>query len=420
MKRLAFAWWGLGKNQNYTTMYTKYIFLKNKQHYVAFLAAIGLAACNKHKQAMVEPFTIDQEHEEFEAHYKKQVETAYYDEPYSCSFDLSMVNERKSQIIAQAFKHPRSIFMFHYNNMIIVGKKLLKDTTVGQGGEGQEGEGEGGGDCHIRGPMLLGIFERDQVTKEGVMVFFKPFNVGEKRFLFNELLKDRKIDIYYPYPALNLAEKKEFMTPGWRCDDKREQSLGLGEQALRAYTINFLAGLAKDPSFSFAGKRVFDPACSTGEFLSAIRDAYPGVCTIGQDLNDGMVERTKAKGHEVYHGDAGATKVDKVDFLFLRFLNSEVVQTEQAYDLFNTLIQKVNHGGYVIAFGHSPVLVAKQFMERTGLVFIQANGNSEADQRDKQSVFQYYVFKKAGDLRDKIDYTTLFSNKLLLNNSSNG
>lgn len=312
----------------------------------------------------------------------------------------NILDQRKSQTIFEAFdENPQSIFMFNYENITVIGKKYISDATIHQNLPGIF--------CSkIQAPMLLGVFEREQLTQDGIIVFFKPFNISEKRFVFDALLKDRQIDIYYPYTQLLSEKKLEKTSPkdGWKFDKERSDALGLGEEELRKYTIKFLKGFS-----SLKGKRIFDPACSTGQFLSVIKKHYPTIYTIGQDLSPSMIEAAKGKANELHIGDSinSPVKNESVDFIFFRFINGEVVTTEQAYNLFSNLVKKVKKGGYIIIFGHSPVLVAKQIIENMGLKFIQANGVS----KDNRSVFQYYVFVKVGITKD-LNYKDLISNKI--------
>jgi isonocardicin synthase len=316
-------------------------------------------------------------------------------------FNNKAIANNETQIIFQAFnENPQSIFMFDYKDKKIVGKKYISDAVVYKNLPGLF--------CsNIQAPMLLGIFEKEQITQDGIIVYFKPFSFNEKKLIFSKLLEDRKIDIYYPYTQLLSEKKLEKTSPkdGWKFDQERSESLGLGEEELRKYTIKFLGTFS-----SLSKKRVFDPACSTGQFLSTLKKYYPNIYTIGQDLSPSMIKMAKYKIDKAYVGDSINSPVSNssVDFIFFRFLNGEVVTTEQAYNLFNSLIKKVKQGGYIIVFGHSPVLISKQVMENIGLELIQANGVSE----DKKSVFQYYILKKVKPVQN-FNYKSLISNKNL-------
>lgn len=164
-------------------------------------------------------------------------------------------------------------------------------------------------------------------------------------------------------------------------------SLSLGEKNIREYTISILKQFG-----NLNRKKVFDPACSTGEVLHTIKSNFPECYTIGQDLNPQMVNYAKDKLDEVYLGGSinNCIPEESVDFVFFRFLNVEVVSTEMVYKLFNSLIKKCKIGGYIIVFGHTPVLVNSKYMEYMGFEILQRNGVT----KDKKRIFQYYLLKK--------------------------
>jgi len=55
--------------------------------------------------------------------------------------------------------------------------------------------------------------------------------------------------------------------------------------------------------------RLYDPACSTGQFLSTMREALPKAYLIGQDLSAHMVSFAKKRVDEIYCGNAVQPKV---------------------------------------------------------------------------------------------------------------
>ena len=75
--------------------------------------------------------------------------------------------------------------------------------------------------------------------------------------------------------------------------------------------------------------------------------------------------------------------------MFLRFLNSEVVSTNSAYKMFKVLKEKVKKNGIIVAFGHTPLLITKEWIEKQNLEPIICNGYD----KDRDAIFQYYVFK---------------------------
>ena len=306
-------------------------------------------------------------------------------------------NKKKIAILYQGFQdYPQSIFIFKYGNLNIVGKKYQSDLCF-------TNKLPGVFCSKITAPMILGIVQREQITQDGILVFYDPFTNAMKNLVFDYLISDRGIDIYYPYAQLLSEKKLEKTSPsdGWKFEGDRGEALGTGEAELRKYTIHFLRTVPTK------NKIVFDPACSTGEFLANIKVHFPSVKTIGQELSPTMVKEAKKRVDVVYLGDSiiSPVKNESVDFIFFRFLNGEVVTTEQAYNLLNALVKKCKIGGYIVVFGHSPVLVASEVMTDIGLTKIQYNGVSE----DKSSVFQYYIYRK-DKKTENIDFKTLKSN----------
>lgn len=283
---------------------------------------------------------------------------------------------------------PQSLFLIKYKGKTFFGKKYISDLVIHDGLPGLF--------CsNISQDMILGTFEKEQITQDGILIFYTPISEAAKSELFCALTQDRSIDITYPYVQLLSSQKLEKTTPteGWTVDEDRAEFLSLGEREIRAYTIDFLKTFG-----NLDGKKIFDPACSTGKFLQNIKAAFPRVHTIGQELSQQMVEYAKDKVDEIYFGDSINSQIpdEEVDYIFFRFLNAEVVSTSYAYDLFNAISKKCKKGGYVIIFGHTPVLVACEALEKGGFEVLQRNGLTS----DKKHVFQYYVLKKTDHISD--------------------
>ena len=136
---------------------------------------------------------------------------------------------------------------------------------------------------------------------------------------------------------------------------------------------------------------VYDPACSTGEFLSDYKKGFPMSYTIGHDLSQEMINYAKDYVDESCCCNAvdSPLKDKSVDLMFLRFLNSEVVDTRMAYKILKVLIKKVKRNGLIVCFGHTPVLIRKEMFMKYGLTPVICNGYD----KDRDSIFQYYVFE---------------------------
>lgn len=138
-------------------------------------------------------------------------------------------------------------------------------------------------------------------------------------------------------------------------------------------------------------KIIYDPACSTGEFLEDFKKNYPKSYTIGHDLSQEMVDYAKNFVDESCCCNAinSPLKEKSVDLMFLRFLNSEVVTTKDAYKIFKVLVSKVKKNGIIVCFGHTPVLITKKWFIENNLRPIICNGYDS----DRDAIFQYYVFE---------------------------
>jgi len=109
---------------------------------------------------------------------------------------------------------------------------------------------------------------------------------------------------------------------------------------------------------------------------------------IGQDLSPTMIETARPLLDEVFVGDSLKPTVSEssVDVLFLRFLNSEVLDTQAAYERFISLIRTVKPNGKILMFGHTPVLISTGFIKLCNLN-IQRNIGCNLKER---VMFQFY------------------------------
>lgn len=237
--------------------------------------------------------------------------------------------------------------------------------------------------------MIVGILNNGAKNGRDIVISYFPLTDGERLNMFNIIKNDSMINIEYPFVYCDYYTQHELGSPvdGWKIHDNTELNLFNGEEHLRLYTIKILNKIGVENK-----SVLFDPACSTGDFLYEMKKNFPRVVTIGQDLSHEMATISKKKIDIVYCGDSIFTPVldDSVDFLFFRFLNSKVVTTDKAKELYNVLIKKVKIGGYIICFGHTPVLLNLDFMIKSGWELISSSGyNKKYD-----SIFQYYVLRR--------------------------
>lgn len=293
----------------------------------------------------------------------------------------AVLTRRPQEIIEATCNLPQNLFYIDWNGKRIVGRKLISELKLR--GELKELNCSG-----VTASMLLGLFKGETSTVEQVSVTYNPFLPAERLSLFADIKRRTDIELVYPFRFLDKEHRRERTSPpdGWSLNPMRADNLGRGEEHIRQYTVAYLV------QFALAGKILYDPACSTGQFLHTLKLAYPNCHTIGQDLSKQMTDYARAFVDEIYTGDAYLSFIpdEYVDIAFCRFLNSEVVTTDQARVLFPRIAQRVKRGGYIIVFGHTPVLLTKHFFESCGLHVQQTLAYHE----ERDIFFQYYVLKK--------------------------
>ena len=289
---------------------------------------------------------------------------------------------KRKKIIFEDYDYnlPQNIFIIKYKGKTIVGRKIRSVLRI-------ENKINAINCSMITAPMLLGILSKRNKKGRKIVLEYYPFNNEEKQFIFNEIKLDRTIDIYYPYKYRDFYTNKEEVSPdtGWSFNPEKKEYLGYGEVHFREFTKEYLKELNKEY------KIVYDPACSTGEFLSDYKKNFPTSYTIGHDLSNEMINYAKDYVDEAQCCNAlySPLKDKSVDLMFLRFLNSEVVSTYMAYKIFKVLIKKVKKNGLIICFGHTPVLIKKEQFIKYGLIPIICNGYD----KKRNAIFQYYVFE---------------------------
>ncbi len=193
----------------------------------------------------------------------------------------------------------------------------------------------------------------------------------------------------HPFPYLDVMTRKERTSPaeGWSVDPMRADNLGRGEGNLRDYTVKYLRQFSPENSI------FYDPACLTGEFLAELKRHFPNCITIRQDLSQQMVDVAKLRVDQVVQGNAINPYPSKqsVDYMFVRFLNAEVVTSEQAHTIFDRLVEVMKNSGRIIIFGHTPVLIQSSYFKKKGFIVDQMLGYLKTE----PYIFRYYVLRKS-------------------------
>jgi len=236
--------------------------------------------------------------------------------------------------------------------------------------------------------MLLGFL----VSKKKwdiLSIEYNPFTNWEKITIFKKLVKDKITNIHYPYQYLDFETNSEKVcsTEWWKFNPEKATYLGNWEKHFRKFTNSYFKNLINDWDI------VFDPACSTWEFLNSFKKKFPQCRTIWQDLSVEMTEYAKNFVDEIYTGNSLNSPLSDryVKVMFLRFLNSEIVTKEDSYILFDSLEKKVKKGGYMVIFWHTPVLLKKEYFLESGKFELL---NSTWYNPINNTIFQYYVLKK--------------------------
>lgn len=301
--------------------------------------------------------------------------------------DFSKILSRQEKIYRESRKaFPQNIFFISYGRYIVVGRKLISEKHLNNTLK----------ELHcsaIRSYMLFGVLDSYEDSDLKIDIVYKPFTNSEKKAVFDKIRVSKDSELIYPFRYFNSkGEERHSPELGWQLNPLRAENLSLGEDRIRKYTIKFLK------KFTLKNKILYDPACSTGKFLATIKKDFPDCYTIGQDLSPEMVNYARQFVDEIHLGDSMQPAVQRgsVDFCFIRFLNSEVVTTEQAKKLFVKLRGCIKESGIIVVLGHTPILLQASFFYKQGLDVINKIAYDEED----RSIFQYYVLKNKKGVRN--------------------
>ena len=297
------------------------------------------------------------------------------------NISIKRIKEHSIEVLNdKVYNMPQNIFIIKkYKGITIVGRKIWSVLSMDKRINAIN--------CSmITASMLLGILNTKKKDNDNIFVSYYPFTNGEKLTVFDDI-KHSKLDIYYPFKYRDYDTKKEEVTPkeGWTFNLDKKEYLGYGEKHIREYTTKYFK------EYNLKDKRIYDPACSTGEFLNTFQNKHKYCYTIGHDLSEQMIEYAKDYVDEALCTDAYKSPIKdrSIDIMFLRFLNSEVVSTNMAHKIMRVLLAKMKHRGIVVCFGHTPVLISKEWFLKNGLKVIDTIGYS----KEYDAIFQYYVLE---------------------------
>ena len=237
--------------------------------------------------------------------------------------------------------------------------------------------------------MFIGIIRNYSYNAPDITIEFYPLNDLERKYIFKTIKYDDNIDIYFPFTYHDYITRAEKTSPkeGWHYYENLDIYLARGEKHIRKKTIDYLSRQEINP-----GAIMYDPACSTGNFLEEIKKNFPTVYTIGADLSREMICVARPKIDVAICENAYNSSIvnNSVDYLFLRFLNFHVVTKKDALEMYKILFKKVKDNGKIICFGHTPVLLSKADLINNQCFL----NSSSAYDSEYNSKFQYYVLTK--------------------------
>ncbi|MFD6240523.1 methyltransferase domain-containing protein [Streptomyces diastaticus] len=272
---------------------------------------------------------------------------------------------------------PERLFLFQTEGHWYAGCKTISDYVLDQGMPGVF--------CsRVYWYNVVGTVTSVRTSDTDARIIFEPLDETGRRAAFEAITP--LTEIVHPFAKQrDPGREKTSPSDGWLVTEERAAFLGLGEQHLRRYTRERFRSWCEAADGDLLA---YDPACSTGQFLSEFATMDPArIRTVGQDLSSQMADFAASRLERVVCGDAASPAVESgsVDILFSRFLNSEVVSTAQARSLLPALVDTLRPGGTMVLLGHSPVLLDAVDLVSAGLRVRQTVA------RQDDHLFQYYV-----------------------------
>ncbi|MDK2125431.1 class I SAM-dependent methyltransferase [Parachitinimonas caeni] len=239
----------------------------------------------------------------------------------------------------------------------------------------------------VEAHMVKGRLLATRVTAQGYTAYYQPLPHNEISRLFEQAAQDPQASLSYPFAKILPGGEESVPPPdAWDPDPDFAEELDRDEVYFRATAVSLLEQLGLQRGV------VYDPACSTGAFLSGLKQAYGGLVTIGQDRNPGMAALARQRVDQVFCGDSiqPAPAAESVDLLVLRHLNVEVVTAADAASLFLASASTLRAGGYCLVFGHTPVQLPAAWFEMQGFEVLSSVAATPA----RHALFEFYLLRK--------------------------
>ncbi|NDZ83247.1 methyltransferase domain-containing protein [Streptomyces sp. SID10853] len=237
--------------------------------------------------------------------------------------------------------------------------------------------------------MLMGEFESLRFTRQRVEFYFTARSAQAHADTLARASKDPEADLDFPFPRLD-RDWNEALVPAYVWDGTAEltDSLDPDEEHFRAAAAIVLRDVVRP------GDTVYDPACSTGRFVSSLGAAFPECRVLASDASQKMVELARRRIPDAFVADGLSMPVPErsVQVLVLRFLNAEVLSADAAVDGFRSLTRLIAPGGHALVFGHTPVLPAVRHL--AGELGLEVRSSVGAVPGRPDEVFQFYLLSR--------------------------
>jgi hypothetical protein len=239
----------------------------------------------------------------------------------------------------------------------------------------------------INPDMLLGELHTLRGGESCIKIQLLPLSQAERRAAFSAALNFETSELEFPFPLLG-PDRRELISPQgfWEKVSGTPDMLDAGEQHLRDFTRQIIPALKLSKNAI-----VFDPACSTGCFLASIGEAFPELRLYGADISPRMVELARTRLARVDLGTIGhfSPWIAGSELLVLRFLNAEVMHSEDAESYFLELANLLPSKSYMLIMGYTPVAISIPYLaSQSGLSVLRSIGGWQ------DMIFQYYVLRK--------------------------
>nr|WP_239135454.1 class I SAM-dependent methyltransferase [Streptomyces sp. SID12488] len=235
----------------------------------------------------------------------------------------------------------------------------------------------------------MGEFGGLRFTRERVVFHFTARSVEERAAVLARAAKDGEADIDFLFPRLDSDWNEALVPPHvWDGTAELADNLDPDEAHFRAAAALLLRDLVQP------GDTIYDPACSTGRFVSSLGEAFPDCRVLASDASEKMVELARRRIPDAFvaNGLGRPAPEESVQVLVMRFLNAEVLSVDTAVAGFRSLVRLIAPGGHALVFGHTPVLPAvRQLAEETGL---EVRSAVAATPGTEDEVFQFYLLHR--------------------------